>query len=144
MIWSMNVYRSKWDIFVNEEQDKMFLRFSFKYNIFLKEYKKYNKFKALSLNMKHYVTASINKYLCFINYIKHYSSYLKCMFMDMMLKGCGNAVVLFVFLCEVCPNATDTLMPLDLQQMQKEKESIYSVIICQHTLKVFRLDIIWS
>lgn len=40
----------------------------------------------------------------------------------MMLKGCGNAVVLFVFLCEVCPNATDTLMPLDLQQMQKEKK----------------------
>lgn len=35
----MNVYRSKWDIFVNEE-DKMLLRFSFKYNIFLEEQKK--------------------------------------------------------------------------------------------------------
>lgn len=92
----MNVYRSKWDIFVNEE-DKMLLRFSFKYNIFLKEQKKnYNKFNALSLNMKHDVTASVNKYLCFLNYIKHYSSYIKCMFIVMMLKGCGNAFVLFV------------------------------------------------
>ena len=36
----MNVCRSKWDIFVNEEQDKMLLRFSFKMNIFLKEQKK--------------------------------------------------------------------------------------------------------
>lgn len=36
----MNVCKSKWDIFVNEEQDKMLLRFSFKMNIFLKEQKK--------------------------------------------------------------------------------------------------------
>lgn len=43
----MNVRRSKWDIFVNEEQDKMLLRFSFKINIFLKEQKNYNKFKVL-------------------------------------------------------------------------------------------------
>lgn len=35
----MNVYKSKQDIFVNEEQDKMSLRFSFKINIFLKEQK---------------------------------------------------------------------------------------------------------
>lgn len=65
--------------------------------------------------MKHNVAASINKYLCFLNYIKHYTSYIKCMFLVMMLKGCGDAFVLFVwFLCEVCSNATDTLMPLDL------------------------------
>lgn len=63
--------------------------------------------------MKHDVTASINVYLCFINNIKHYPSYIKCMFIIMMLEGCGNAFVLFVFLCEVCPNATDNLMPLD-------------------------------
>lgn len=36
-IWSMNVYRYKWDIFVNE--DEMFPRFSFKYHIFLNEKK---------------------------------------------------------------------------------------------------------
>lgn len=39
--------------------------------------------------MKHYVTASINVYLCFINNIKHYTSYIKCMFMIMMLDSCG-------------------------------------------------------
>lgn len=63
--------------------------------------------------MKHDVTASINVYLCFINNIKHYTSYIHCMFLIMTLEGYGNAFVLFVFLCEVCPNATDTLMPLD-------------------------------
>lgn len=48
--------------------------------------------------MKHDVTASVNVYLCFINDIKHYPSYIKCMFiMTMMLEGCGNAFVLFVF-----------------------------------------------
>lgn len=36
-IWSMNVYRYKWDIFVNE--DEMLPRFSFKYHIFLNEKK---------------------------------------------------------------------------------------------------------
>lgn len=93
--------------------------------------------------MKHYLTASISIYV-FINYIKHYSSYFKCMFMKMMLKGCCNAVVLLFFLCEVCPYATDTLMPLDLQKMHNEKKkSIYCVIICQHILKVFRLESTW-
>lgn len=65
--------------------------------------------------MKHDVTASVNVYLCFINNIKHYTSYIKCMFIMMMLEGCGNTFVLFVcfFLCEVCPKATDTVTPLD-------------------------------
>lgn len=76
----MNVCRSKWDIFVNEEQDKMLLRFSFKNEYFSKGKKKYNKFKVLPCPMKHDVTASINVYLCFINNIKHYTSYIKCMF----------------------------------------------------------------
>lgn len=94
----MNVCRSKWDIFVNEEQDKMLLRFSFKINIFLNEQKKYiiNLKYCPAENMKHDVTASINVYLCFINNIKHYPSYIKCMFIIMMLEGCGNAFVLFV------------------------------------------------
>lgn len=35
----MNVCRFKWDIFINEEQGKMLLRYSFKINIFLKEQK---------------------------------------------------------------------------------------------------------
>lgn len=50
------------------------LRFSFKYNIFLKEQTKlyYIKRIALSFNMKHNVAASISVYLCFINNIKHY------------------------------------------------------------------------
>lgn len=47
--------------------------------------------------MKHDVTASVNVYLCFINNIKHYTSYIKCMFIMMMLEGCGNTFVLFVF-----------------------------------------------
>lgn len=93
----MNVYRSKWHIFLNEEEDEMFLRFSFKNNIFLMERKSIYKFNALSLNMKHDVTAYINEYLCFLNNIKHYSSYIKCMFIMMVLRGCGNAFVLFVF-----------------------------------------------
>lgn len=83
--------------------------------------------------MKHDVTASIDVYLCFINNIKHYPSYIKCMFITMMLEGCGNAFVcLFVFLCEVCPNATDTLMPLDTLQIQNEEKKT-SVIECQYT-----------
>lgn len=51
-----------------------------KMNIFLKEKKNYNKLKVLPCPMKHDVTASINVYLCFINNIKHYTSYIKCMF----------------------------------------------------------------
>lgn len=61
------------------------------------EKKSYDKFNAFSLNMKHDVTASINKYLCFINNIKHYSNYMYVY--NMMLKGCGNAFVMFVLFC---------------------------------------------
>lgn len=89
----MNVCRSKWNIFVNEEQDKMLLRF--KIHIFLKELTKiYNEFTVLPCPMKHDVTASIKVYLCFKNNIKHYPSYIKCMFIITMFEGC--AFVLFV------------------------------------------------
>lgn len=84
--------------------------------------------------MKHYLTASIKKSIyVFINYIKHYSSYFKCMFMIMMLKGCCNAVVLLFFsvwglsLCYWHP------MPLwSLKDAQCVKKSIFCVIIWQH------------
>lgn len=49
--------------------------------------------------MKHDVNASVNKYLCFINNIKHYSIYIICMFLMLMFKGCGDAFVLFVLFC---------------------------------------------
>lgn len=45
--------------------------------------------------MKHDITASVDVYLCFINNIKHYPSYIQCMFIMMMLEGCGIAFIFF-------------------------------------------------
>lgn len=53
----------------------------------------------MSLNMKHDVTASVNVYLCFINNIKHYPSYI--LLYD-VIDGCSNHRSLVLFICCCC------------------------------------------